>query len=393
MKISVISSNLFYTRKSDFNKTTLNLKKLSDNNIDSVSFSSLKNINNLKIKHIKCPYCDKDVLIKKEFSKIVYNLWNNNGKALQKELKLLSNISIKNTIEKKFIDLSIKTFENKKFKSKLPKNKDINDVLEFLFPAAEKKLIAQQRRIIKLSKKNSEELSEPTKKLVDEMFKTIDNILLSKDSRKFKRKTLLGGFYSLSKNINNKKDIETLNIMMDNLLELPTSTWDLNSFIVKYKGRTKTELAQRLVVPISSTKEHIIPQEFFRNNPDGAILNDFFVKTHSKNCADSIDFIRADGKNYQEQNNLLICHSHCNSARSNIPLDELIKEEPLLKKYILINLNSVIKNAKDKNTIEETVKTIQTLNVASNGLLDFIYVPKRNVIIENKHYVSKKGHQ
>lgn len=142
---------------------------------------------------------------------------------------------------------------------KYPK-KNLQQLLETMRPEARKSLEKIQRRIIeelrRFSYKIPQHKQQEFSDLLDETIKLIHSHELSKN-KKFKRKVIIAKVDDFALGLKNDKDrVEIMNIIRT----LPTSSNNVNSFIVKYANRNSEEIGMTLYRDRFATLEHLTPE-------------------------------------------------------------------------------------------------------------------------------------
>lgn len=178
-----------------------------------------------------------------------------------------------------------------------------------------------------------------------------------KDS--FKRKAFLTSLEEIQPKDNEK---EIFNDIKNKALFLPTSGSSKNAFVVKYSGRTQTEIVRRIFIASTGSIEHIIPQSLGGLNTIGNFL-----------------WTTASGNRYRE----------------NMPLPRYIKRFSDIPKYMQKYIDDVISeihNGKLEGNETYPYKIKQKMLEASEGRV-LISLSKYKFTEEEASEAEKEFHK
>jgi len=239
-------------------------------------------------------------------------------------------------------------------------NKTFQDVLNYYKPEALARLKIKQFKVLTSTDGLIEHLSQPVK----EMVIMIKNDSISKmNNDTFGRKAPL----EMLKRIKAKgKDNNIINQIYDEWYTLPSSSTDIDAFIVSCSKMTHEQIAKRLVSSAFATIEHIKPK--------------------SKNGSDNLS-------------NYLLVSAEYNNARSSLPLNTYIalRKDLDIENNLQIYIDLVKDDIKHKNPsfiqhIEYPLEVTATLKEETKGKIqiniDGISFPKE--VTEYKERTSKK---
>ncbi len=237
--------NIKYTPKAQH---TNQLKSSALNATDSVHFKARITdrfpkdfLKDILMFGLPCPICNKDM--------IPLELLN---EPAHQALKLFHNNVSEMTPINQVIFANLKHFAPKH------KNKNIAELLQVMFPKAERNLISEQREILDELNFFSREIKNTSK--AKELRKLISNtfeiIFSSGKNNRFKRKKVIESFDKFANTLYNEKQKKKIYTL---IRELPTSENSVNAFVVKYAHRSPEEIGMKLHRKDFATLEHIIP--------------------------------------------------------------------------------------------------------------------------------------
>lgn len=316
------------------------------NNIqrDIVSFSG-RDFDVRKIKGLPCPYCGGKIYTPEEISRY--------GKK--------ASVVVGSDIKKMMLGITFSTNPNYKVQNDIKilmikestksRSQNMQDILYYAMPEAEKRLINVQKKILKRAEKLSCGLKGETTEEVYNDFKTIYSILEKKkkgdtENIIFKRKPLIDGFMNILRKEKIASNRQVLKEMVNILIELPNAQTNTDSFIVKYHRRSPREIMESLLSPCIATEEHIEPQNSLSSKK---YKNDFNAK-----------------KIINRAGNKMSSHAKCNNKREHKPLETVIKESPEVKLFMAEHIIALRKYKPQKvydehlpiDYIDKIVKTI-----------------------------------
>lgn len=255
------------------------------------------------------------------------------------------------------------------------KNPDLTlqELIKLKFPQAELSLIKQQSNILNkiniVIRKLPQTEYKETRKIIQEAF---DRILEPNPipENRFRRKDFLLALKKL--NINNDELKQRIIKIAE---KLPRSSDNINAFIVKYSqpykvkfnNQTQTytriprdsqEIGLRLLEPSVGTDEHIYPQTKFNQE-----FKEWLEKEDS-------------GENFNQLRVTILTSKYMNNLKTDIPLDDFIKEHPKLPNSIQNHVNRLIEIA-EKWAQQGTLKE-------ASVLCDYIKVLKNEFDIRSK---------
>ena len=253
---------------------------------------------------LRCAYSGKIMLSPSEFKTI--------SQKLLKRPNAQSAINLLQSYEVYMHDIESIIFDILKEASH--KNKrGFNDILKEEAPDALIRLKEKQKNILTKTDKIIDTMSEPIAEQVrlirDEALEKMENDTFGRKSplEKIKRVKAEG------------KDLEKIIKIYQSWYKLPSSSKDLDAFIVKYSKYDHDDIAKRLVSSSVATVEHVKPQA--RNGSDG-------------------------------MNNLLLVSAQFNNGRDTMPLNEYIKLNPEIdiEKNLQRYIDDVIAQVNDSRT-------------------------------------------
>ncbi|MCM1009318.1 MAG: hypothetical protein NC390_00380 [Fusobacterium sp.] len=139
-------------------------------------------------------------------------------------------------------------------------DKNIQGLLEVMYPEAEKALILEQREVLDslnfLSRELPPQKGEELRKIIGSTFEEIFKPEVDTDKR-FKRKRTIAKFDKLAKKV---KEKELAAKIVETIRKLPTSDTSENAYIVKYAVRDPENIGMKMFADDFATLEHIIPE-------------------------------------------------------------------------------------------------------------------------------------
>lgn len=157
--------------------------------------------------------------------------------------------------------------------------RDFQDILIEHKPSALERLKEKQRLILTNTDKHIETLSEP----VAEQVRTIrDTGIFRIDNGKFGRKMLLGALRDIKASEEDSKKIDKIYRAW---YELPSSSKDMDAFIVQYAEQPHEAIARRLLSSAVATVEHVQPSS---RGGDDDLSNFLLVSARFNNDRDSM---------------------------------------------------------------------------------------------------------
>ncbi len=302
---------------------------------DTVTFTGVGHFGLKSIPGIPCAYCGGRIVTRNE-----QKYWSS-VLSVSKGKKLRYALSKTITNQKFFIEKQMANIIAKQARTNASKN--IKEILVSLFDEAEKRLVAEQKKILEQTHLMATELTGATLSRVENDFKVVESILSDNFSQViFKRKTLLNGFRCLLENETDPHNKAVLEQIMQTLPTLPTSGNSSDAFIVKYSRRSPKEIADRLLEPYLASGEHILPES----------------------CS-----------GVSHYSNYLVIHKRCNENRASINFREFLEANPQIVDLIYRHVSAVESKIKrgHKFTSSETyvAEVLETLNRESEGLIDW----------------------
>lgn len=219
-------------------------------NIDTVSFSARldERFSKTFLKEIlsfglPCPVCGKEMI----------PLELLNEPAVESLKLFVPNLE-------KMSPMCKKMFSRLSDMSPLHPDKNIQELLQVMFPEAEKRLILQQRDILDslnfISRDLPEQKGIELRKIISATFEEI--FQRNSDSEKrFKRKRTIARFIKFNKGVSDKKIAGRIT---ETIQRLPTSENSEDAFIVKYAYRDVENIGMKMLPDDFGTFEHIIPE-------------------------------------------------------------------------------------------------------------------------------------
>lgn len=219
-------------------------------NVDTVSFSaklderfSKKFLKELLILGLPCPVCRKNLIPLEVMSNPAVD-----------SLKIFTpNLD-------KMSDINRQAYQKLAEIAPLYPEKNIQKLLQVMFPNAERNLILVQRDILDslnfLSRELPDDKGINLRKIIGTTFEEIFQRQTDSEKR-FKRKRTIQKFTKFSRSIEDKK---LAGQITDSIQRLPTSTSSLDAFIVKYAYRDPENIGMKLYPDDFGTLEHIIPE-------------------------------------------------------------------------------------------------------------------------------------
>lgn len=195
----------------------------------------------------------------------------------------------------------------------------LQEILINLLPQHLAKLSADQMKIFEQIDITATGLSKHLQKRVLSITSEARKLIIEDDpDNPFERKKVIAKFDMLKDKFSKKKgkfdkEKATINLIEQIALQLPTSSRDVDAFVVKYSRRNSVDIAQRLVDASVASIEHFKPQSAFQNN--------IYLASQPKNLG--------------------LCHKGCNGAKSNDR--DYLKKHPEFIKYVREHINAIIK--------------------------------------------------
>lgn len=219
-------------------------------NIDTVSFSARlderfpkKFLKEILSFGLSCPVCEKDMISLERLSEPAVETL----KFFTPHFDEMTPMN--KTIYKKMSELA-----------PLHPDKNIQGLLEVMFPEAEKALILEQRDILDslnfLSRELPDTKAEELRKLISSTFEDIFKREVDVDKR-FKRKRTIAKFDKFAQKVKDNKIAEKI---IQTIRKLPTSETSENAYIVKYAARDPENIGMKMFADDFATLEHIIPE-------------------------------------------------------------------------------------------------------------------------------------
>jgi len=204
-----------------------------------------------KLKNLPCPCCGRTMTTNEEIINFVNDFAEATGKNLIVGLE-----KYKDRLpftERSISNLLIHLAENNE-------TFQLDRLLNQKFTNTKLKLEAKQKEILNEIADLAKNLTGETSKVIQKDIFAIDSII--KDGRNgdpFKRKKLIQGLEVIRDNESDPDNIKILESIVKKAENMPTSSSDVNAFIVKYSRRKPSEIAHRILEPSQSTAEHIHP--------------------------------------------------------------------------------------------------------------------------------------
>lgn len=240
-------------------------------------------------------------------------------------------------------------------KNYLQKNpgKSFQEIMKALRSEHLNKLEDKQLQVLDDMGGIAKSFSEDSKqKIISLLQDTVETIVEEDPTNLFKRKDLLGTLRALELSDNEK------NLMLETARKLPTAENDVDAFIVKYSGASKTagksaqrsdsEIAQRFLSRLRYSVEHLETQSFHHHE-----IND------------------TTGMN--DISNLALAHIFCNGDRGSTELEEHIKAHPEIIQNSQIQMDFIIDAINDgslKNCDDYPGMIKQKMFDKSKGLIN-----------------------
>ena len=198
---------------------------------------------------------------------------------------------------------------------------DLTTLIKSMKPEAEQNLIKIQNKILNDIVYLASGLKPKYQNAINEFIESQRKLVAQpQDNVTFKRKRFLNDLEEILKQVKSKK---TAAAIYSAAAKLPTSSNNVNAFIVKYSERPSSAIAQRLITPPVASIEHIHPRSLNGEN---------------------------DWSNYA------LASVFHNSERGNASLKEKCIQNPKIPKYVQRQVNELIDLANegvitDKNYI------------------------------------------
>jgi len=204
-----------------------------------------------ELKNLPCPCCGRKMTINKEIEDFVKNMTEATGKDIVTNLE-----KYKDRLpftERNVSNILIHLAENNE-------DSGLKRLLNQKFTKIKHKLEEKQKGILKEIADLAEDLTDETYNIIHKDIAAIDLIIKEgKNGDPFKRKKLIQGLEKVRDNETNANNKEILENIVKKAENMPTSSTDVNAFIVKYSRRESSEIAHRIIEPSQSTAEHIHP--------------------------------------------------------------------------------------------------------------------------------------
>lgn len=284
------------------------------------------------LQNLPCPCCDRVMTTQHEINRFSAEMGNATGNKIVAGMEKYRDRLPE--IERDVADRIIAT-------AKQNQNLRLDEILKKIQSEPKKQLEERQRKVLKEIQDLSQDLTGNTANRIKKDINVIDEIISEgKNGNPFKRKTLIHGLKKLTDTESDSRNKEILAGILKKAEEMPTSSGDVNAFIVKYSRRSPREIAYRILDPSTSTAEHIKP--------------------HSKKGKDGPENYLAECK-------------RCNNDRGNIPFDEWLGIHPEMipntQKYMDEIINRISKGEiKGYDFYPQAVK--KTLLQESKGLIN-----------------------
>ena len=219
-------------------------------NVDSISFGaklderfSKKFLKELLMLTLPCPVCKKKL--------IPLELMNNPA---------VDSLKIFTPHFEKMSEINQQAYKKLTEIAPLFPEKNIQELLQVMFPYAERNLILAQRDILDslnfLSRDLPDNKGLELRKIIGSTFEEIFQRQTDNEKR-FKRKRTITKFTKFSRSVEDKKIAGQIT---NSIQRLPTSSNSLDSFIVKYAYRDPENIGMKLYPDDFGTLEHIIPE-------------------------------------------------------------------------------------------------------------------------------------
>ena len=198
-----------------------------------------------QVNKLRCAYSDK-LLLAPDLAKEIFQKLHKRANAQSAINLLQGHVKYMHDIEAIMFDI---------FKDAEHKNKrDFQDILIEEAPEALERLKVKQTRILNSGNKIIETLDND---LAEKVRAIRDEALVKIENDTFGRKSPLEKLFALTAN---GKDIDKLMKIYYRWHKLPSSSRDIDAFIVKYSKQSHENIAKRLLSTSIATIEHIIPQ-------------------------------------------------------------------------------------------------------------------------------------
>lgn len=253
---------------------------------DTVSFTSVRPPFFLKaIANLPCPCCGVKMVRSQDLARKLTE--STLGGSSAKAVNALSEF------EENMQPTEKACFQLIKERAKKTPNVSLAEVLASAKNEYLDELKKDEFRVLDKLDETAKQLSKSSAKKVKDITLAARKIIATQGpTESFKRKTMLDTIYGLKRQIPEKGAVDNLVKIAQ---ELPTSSDNVNAFMVKYSKRDSVEIGQRLLSPSLGTFEHIKP--------------------------------KSKGGTFKDSNGLLEC-AGCNNPRGNLAFDKFALESP-----------------------------------------------------------------